>query len=195
MAVLTDFIVEASAGILGVFAGVVLALWTERKRRAHEEARQAERLDIQLADIRDVILSSVVRNTFEAKRLQGLLVDADDPYLFGSAFELAIWEATHEQFVQLASLEQRVLLTRFFDQVRRLMRLIDFQRQVRADVEVRVPVQDAGDRALLEGITSRLKTVAEDMRLDGIVIVADHGGAMHKRLLGLGDSDTVVSNA
>ena len=185
MNLLTNLVVDVTAGLVGVFAGAILALWMDRRARA----RQAEELEAEmredLAQSRKLVISSVVKNTSEAKRLRALLASNEDPYLFQVGFELAVWEATQAQFVRIASLDERVLLTRFFDQVRRLNRLIEFHRDVRAQLEIGQMGIDAGDRALLDDLVRRLKSVADEIRIDGLVVVSDLGDPMHKRLLGM----------
>jgi len=188
MGALVDFVSNAGANLVGVFAGVILALWTDRKREARQEGREQALLDQDLAHSRRLVLSSVVKNTSEAKSLVRALETGDDPYLFQISFELAVWDATQIQFMRLASLDERVLLSRFFDQVGRLIRLIDFHRQLRVQLELRQVGLDAGDRSLLVQSAERLRAVAEDVRIDGLVIVTDLGEPMHKRLLGMQDA-------
>jgi hypothetical protein len=190
-----DFAINTGAGLVGVFAGVVLALWTERRREGRqEEQERASQLE-DLAQSRRLVLSSVVKNTSEAKRLGTTLAKDDDPYLFQVSFELAVWEATQIQFMRLASVDERVLLSRFFDQVGRLIRLMEFHRQLRVQLELRQMALDAGDRALLSQSAQRLRLVADDVRIDGIVVVTDLGDPMHKRLLGMGEIATSPSAA
>jgi hypothetical protein len=181
----TNLVVELAAGLVGVFAGAVLALWADRRTRARHAAEAEAELLEDLAKSRKLVLSSVVKNTSEAKRLRSVLASNDDPYLFQVAFELAVWEATQAQFVRIASLDERVLLTRFFDQVRRLTKLIEFHRQVRAQLEIRQIGLDSGDQALVDDLVGRLKSVADEIRIDGLVVVTDLGDSMHKRLLGM----------
>ena len=88
--------------------------------------------------------------------------------------ELAVWEAAQSQFVRHAPLDDRILLSRFFDQVRRLARLLDFYRDVRAEIG---PEQNEAAPRTCENIAMHLAEVAEDVRLDGVVIVTDHGDA------------------
>jgi hypothetical protein len=192
---LADFFVEATAGLLGVFAGVILALWIDRRARTRKVAEAEATLQEELARSRKLVISSVVKNTSEAKRLRALLVSNEDPYLFQVGFELAVWEATQAQFVRIASLDERVLLTRFFDQVRRLNRLIEFHRGVRAQLEIGQMGIDAGDRALLKDLVRRLKSVADEIRIDGLIVVSDLGDPMHKRLLGMQDPATPATAA
>jgi len=143
---LVDFVVNTAAGLVGVFAGVVLALWTERQRDAKQATKEQAGLQQDLAHSRRLVLSSVVNNTSEAKRLGSVLETDEDPYLFEVSFELAVWEATQIQFMRLAALDERVALSRFFDQVRRLQRLIEFHRQLRVQLELRQSALDMGDQ-------------------------------------------------
>jgi hypothetical protein len=188
-----DFFIEAGAGLVGVFAGAALALWADRRARRHRGEEERARQQEDLANSRRLVISSVVQNTAEAKRMVGLLDDEADPFLFRITLESAVWEATRSQFVRIASVDERVLLTRFFDHVRRLDRLIEFHRQVRADLEVRESAPDRGDRRLLDDLQGQLREVANDIRIDGLVIVTDLGDAMHKRLLGIDPTGTVES--
>ena len=185
MDLVVNFLVETVAGLVGVFAGVVLALWIERRRRERQTAEEKASLREELAQSRKLVLSSVVKNTSEAKRLRGILSDGNDPYLLHLDFEMAVWDATNAQFVSIASLEERVALTRFFDQVRRLVRYASFLREVRAQAELSVTGLDEGDRSLIAGIEEKLCLLADDIRIDGVVVVTDFGDAMHKRLLGM----------
>ena len=187
MGYFVDFAINTGAGLVGVFAGVVLALWTERRREGRQEEQERANQLEDLAQSRRLVLSSVVKNTSEAKQLGTTLAKDDDPYLFQVSFELAVWEATQIQFMRLASVDERVLLSRFFDQVGRLIRLMEFHRQLRVQLELRQMALDAGDRALLSQSAQRLRLVADDVRIDGIVVVTDLGDPMHKRLLGMGE--------
>ena len=185
MGLVADFLVNTSAGLVGVFAGMVLALWTERLREARQQKKEQAALDQDLVHSKRLVLSSVVKNTSEAKALSSALEKDEDPYLFQISFELAVWKATQTQFMQLASVDERVALSRFFDQVGRLNRLMDFHRQLRVQLELRQAGLDAGDRSLLAQSAQRLHVVADDVRIDGLVIVTDLGEPVHKRLLGI----------
>jgi hypothetical protein len=188
MEFLAEFLVELSAGLLGVFAGAALALWADRRTRERRAAEALKQEEQALASSRKLVISSVVKNTSETKRLSRLLEDEQDPYLFQVGFESAVWEATRAEFVRIATVDERVLLTRFFDHVRRLSSLINFHRQVRADIEIRRTALDDGDQRLLGDLRTRLREVANEIRLDGLVIVTDLGDPMHKRLLGIKES-------
>ena len=195
MDLLTNFVIELTAGLAGVFAGALLALWADRRARERQAEEVRAELREDLAKSRKLVISSVVKNTSEAKRLRATLASSEDPYLFQVGFEIAVWEATQAQFVRIASLDERVLLTRFFDQVRRLNRLIAFHRDVRAQLEIGQKGIDAGDRALLEDLVRRLKSVADEIRIDGLVVVSDLGDPMHKRLLGMHEPDAPATAA
>ena len=195
MDLLGNFVLELAAGLVGVFAGALLALWADRRARERGAAEVEAELREDLAKSRKLVISSVVKNTSEAKRLRAVLASDDDPYLFQVAFELAVWEATQAQFVRIASLDERVLLTRFFDQVRRLNKLIEFHRDVRAQLEIGQRGIDAGDQALLDDLMKRLKAVADEIRIDGLVVVTDLGDPLHKRLLGMQDTTAPATAA
>ena len=186
---MTEFLIELSAGLVGVFAGAALALWTDRRARIHRANAEQARLEEELANSRKLVISSVVKNTSETKRLGSLLEGKEDPFLFRVTFESAVWEATRAQFVRIASVDERVLLTRFFDHVRRLSNLIDFHRRVCAELEISPTAPDSGDQKLLDDLRTRLREVANDIRIDGLVIVTDLGDTMHKRLLGIQATD------
>ncbi len=190
-----EFLVELAAGLIGVFAGAALALWADRRARIHHDSEEQARLEAELVDSRKLVISSVVKNASETKRLGELLESEEDPFLFRVTFESAVWEATRAQFVRLASVDERVLLTRFFDHVRRLNKLIEFYRGVCAELEVGTAAPDAGDRMLLDGLRTRLREVANDIRFDTLVIVSDHGDDMHKRLLGIKTTDDAGRNS
>ena len=168
--------------MVGVFAGVMLALWTDRRRQEFADAREVKRKSADFADLREVVLSSVVKDTIEATRIKASLASKSDPFLLEIYLELAVWEAAESQFVRHAPLDDRILLSRFFDQVRRLARLLDFYRDVRAEIG-----HEQNEAALrtCENIAMHVAEIAEDVRLDGIVIVTDHGDATQKRFLGL----------
>jgi hypothetical protein len=179
---MTDFYVSLASNVVGVFVGVVLALWTDRKRQEFVEAREAKRRAAEFADLREVVLSSVVKDTIEATRIKASLASKSDPFLLEIYLELAVWEAAQSQFVRHAPLDDRVLLSRFFDQVRRLARLLDFYRDVRAEIGHE---ENPAAVSTCENIAMHLAEIAEDVRLDGVVIVTDHGDATQKRFLGL----------
>jgi hypothetical protein len=180
-----DFTSKSLAALIGVFAAVVLALWKERKMREAAAARERTRLEMEHADVRRTLLSSVVKNTTMTKRLKRSVGGKSDPYLLQIAFELAVWEAVQAHYVSIAPLDERILFTRFFDQVGRVNQLIEFHRHVRAEVEVGGRNADPGPQRLLASLEERLRTVADDTALDGTVLISDHGEDVHRRILGI----------
>jgi nitrogen fixation-related uncharacterized protein len=177
-----DFLFPIAVNIIGVFVGVVLALWSNRRSQQFADARAAKRRAEEFSDLREVVLSSVMKDTFEAMRVKSTLASKTDPFLLGIYLELAVWEAAQSQFVRFAPLDERILFSRFFDQVRRLARLLDFYRKVRASQRPE-PGTTAGDTA--DDVAKYLAEVAEDVRLDGVIVVSDHGDQTQKRMLGL----------
>ena len=51
--------------------------------------------------------------------------------------------------------------------------------------EISPAARDTADQKLLDDLRNRLREIANDIRIDGLVIVTDLGDAMHKRLLGI----------
>ena len=110
-----------------------LALVVERRRKA-EDTR--ERDDAQMAEyerVIDSILGSVVKNTAEAKRILRLLGGTQCPRLLHADLETAVWYASHGHFTTLCrNVDQRVILSQFFDDVRRLSAFIEFRTKLLA---------------------------------------------------------------
>ena len=182
----TDFIVPIVVNIIGVFVGVVLALWTSRRAEQAADAKEAKRLAAEFADLREVVLSSVVKGTIEATRVKAALESSTDPLVLEIYFELALWEAVQPQFVAHAPLDDRILLSRFFDQVKRLTRLLDFYRKSVASQGVgRGAGSLTNDEHATGNIATHIAELAEDVRYDGIIIITDHGNDVQKRCLGL----------
>ena len=177
-----EFLVPIAVNIVGVFVGVVLALWTNRRSQQFADAREAKRLAEEFANLREVVLSSVIKDTFEAMRVKSALASNSDPFLLGIYLELAVWEAAQTQFMRFAPLDDRILFSRFFDQVRRLARLLDFYRKVRSNQRPELG-NAASDTA--NDVAKYLAEIAEDVRLDGVIVVSDHEDQTQKRLLGL----------
>ena len=182
----TDFIVTIIVNIIGVFVGVVLALWTGRRAEQAADAKEAKRLAAEFADLREVVLSSVVKGTIEATRVKAALASSADPYVLEIYFELAVWDAAQSQFVANAPLDDRILLSRFFDQVRRLSHLLDFYRKsVASHGLARSAGASTNDEHATGNIASHVAELAEDVRYDGFIIITDHGNEVQKRCLGL----------
>jgi len=177
-----DFLFPIVVNVIGVFFGVILALWTNRRSQQFAEASEAKRLAEELANLREVVVSSVIKDTLEAVRVKSTLASSIDPFLLGIYFELAVWEAAQSQFMRFAPLDDRILFSRFFDQVRRLAGLVDFYRKIRSS---RGPVPGAANDDNADQVAKYLAELAEDVRLDGVIVVSDHGDQTQKRMLGL----------
>ena len=177
-----DLLLPIASNVIGVFVGVVLALWSDRRRQHLADAKEVKRLSDELNDLREVIVSSVIKATLEAMRVKSTLSNKNDPLMLEIHFELAVWEAAHSQFVRLAPLDDRILFSRFFDQVRRLARLVDFHRGLLANRDSGL---SSSGYEFSANVAKHLAELAEDVRLDGVIVVSDHGDATQKRILGL----------
>jgi hypothetical protein len=177
-----DLLFPIVVNVIGVFFGVVLALWSNRRSQQFADAREAKRVAEEFANLREIVVSSVIKNTFEAVRVKSTLASNADRFLLGIYFELAVWEAAQSQFVRFAPLDDRILFSRFFDQVRRLARLLDFYRKILAN---QGPVPGAAIDDTANQVAKYLAELAEDVRLDGVIVVSDHGDQAQKRMLGL----------
>jgi hypothetical protein len=62
-------------------------------------------------------------------------------------------------------------------------------------LEIRQIGLDTGDRALLDDLLSRLRSVADEIRIDGLIVVSDLGDPMHKRLLGMREPAASITAA
>ncbi len=182
-----SFIVQTLSGVLAVFVGIWLALIFERRRK-HEDT--VERDALQLAEyerVIDSILGSVVKNTAEAKRILRLVGSTHCPRLLHADLETAVWYASHGHFTSLCrNVDQRVILSQFFDDVRRLSAFVDF----RSDLQAQMTTQgrradDAEVFELAKEVDKHLAALAEDLRFTGVMVITDHGKPVHKRLMGL----------
>ena len=66
---------------------------------------------------------------------------------------------------------------------------------MRAELEIGPVAPGTGDQKLLDDLRTRLREVANDIRFEGLVIVTDHGDAMHKRLMGIKANDVTQNNS
>jgi hypothetical protein len=183
---LVDFVVQALAGIVGVFVGVWLALIADRKRQARDEAvREAERAQ-QSERARYTVLGSVAKNTAEAKRLHTRLDRAKPCELIHTELELAVWDAVQAQFMQAChSVDERVRFAQFFDGVRGLQRYFDFHRNLQLSIAVATDPRDPELATVRQDADQRLRELADDLRLVGVLLVTDYGDPLHRKLLGL----------
>jgi hypothetical protein len=182
-----DFVVQMLSGIVAVFVGIWLALIVERRRRSEDTAEREAAQMVEFERATDSILGSVVKNTAEARRILRLVGSARCPRLLHADFETAVWYASHSHFTGLCrNVDQRVIFSQFFDDVRRLSAFVDF----RTDLHVQITTQrldlDEGEVATLAAsVDKHLLDLAEDLRFCGVLLVTDHGKPVHKRLMGI----------
>ena len=182
-----EFITQTLSGVVAVFVGIWLALIVERRRKTEDTV---ERDAMQVAEyerVIDSILGSVVKNTAEAKRILRLIGSTHCPRLLHADLETAVWYASHGHFTSLCrNVDQRVILSQFFDDVRRLAAFVDF----RSDLQAQMTTQgrrsdDAEVFELAKEVDNHLAALAEDLRFTGYMVITDHGKPVHKRLMGI----------
>ena len=182
-----SFAISTLSGVVSVFVGIWLALIVERRRKTEDTA---EREAAQMAEYErslDSILGSVVKNTAEAKRILRLLASANRPLLLHADLQTAVWYASHGNFTSLCrNVDQRVILSQFFDDVRRLAAFLDFRTTLLAQrMTVGRRADDAEVDSLAEEVDKRLAAMAEDLRFTGVMVITDHGKPVHRRLMGI----------
>jgi hypothetical protein len=189
-----EFVVQTLSGIVSVFVGIWLALIFERRRKT-EDTREREAM--QQADYEraiDSILGSVVKNTAEAMRVLRCLNSTHTPRLLHADLETAVWYASQGHFTSLCrNVDQRVIFSQFFDDVRRLAAFVDFRTDLQASMATNR--RDPGDEealSLLRDVDQHLATLAEDLRFCGVLLVTDHGKPVHKRLMGIAQETATI---
>lgn len=186
-ALAADFAVQTLAGIVGVFAGVLLALVVARRRREQDTLMRDAELMQEFGRVTYTILGSVLKNTAEAKRIHGLLTKRKSQGLIHSGLEVSVWNATQNQFMALCrNVDQRVIFAQFFDGVQRLQAFTDFHRKLQLSITTaKLDRDDLELQKLVGGADQHLADLAEDVRFCGVLLVTDHGQPVHKRLLGI----------
>jgi hypothetical protein len=180
-----EFLVQALAGILGVFVGVWLALVNEKRSRMRDQRERDQQVAMQFDRAMQSMLGSVIKNMAEARRICGL-VDRRGRALIHEGLEMSVWDATQDQFIQLCdSVDKRVLFAQFFNDVRHLQAFCDFHRSLQlviaeAGTSLDAQLADIGIEADLH-----LKDLAEELMLCGRLLIADYGQPVHRRLLGM----------
>ena len=191
-----EFLVQALAGIVGVFVGVWLALRADKRKRDQEEARRNEELAVQFGRATRSLLGSVIKNMAEARRICGLVDRRGADCLIHEGLEVSVWDATQDQFIEVCgSVDKRVLFAQFFNQVRHLQAFCDFHRSLQLATANAGDATDSHLAAIARDADLRLKDLAEDVSLCGRLLIADHGEPVHRRMLGMkpvNAPDTVV---
>ena len=182
-----SFFVQTLSGIVAVFVGIWLALVVERRRKAEDTA---EHEAAQMADFEramDSILGSVVKNTAESRRILRVLQSPRCPRLLHADLETAVWYASHGHFTALCrNVDQRVIFSQFFDDVRRLAAFIDFRTDLHTSlITNRCSPELAEIEHLISDVDRHLANLAEDLRFCGVLLINDHGKPVHKRLMGI----------
>ena len=184
--VLIDFLVQSLSGMVGVFIGVWLALVTDRHRRAREEAERELERGREFARARHTVLGSVAKNSAEAKRLHARVDRRRPNELIHTGLEIAVWDAVQAQFMQSChSIDERVRFAQFFDGVRRLQAFFDFHRDLQLSIAAAHDAHDPELAAVLRDADQRLRELADDLRLIGVLLITDYGEAVHRKLMGL----------
>lgn len=180
-----DFLVQALAGIVGVFVGVWLALVNDKRTRVSDQAERDRQLAVQFDRALQSMLGSVIKNMAEAKRISGL-VERRGRVLIHEGLEMSVWDATQDQFIQLCdSVDKRVLFAQFFNDVRHLQTFCDFHRNLQLTI---ASAGESLDPHLVDiGIEAdlHLKDLADELMLCGKLLISDYGLPVHRRLLGM----------
>lgn len=182
-----SFIVQTLSGIVAVFVGIWLALIFERRRRAEDTAEREAAQQVDFERATDSILGSVVKNTAEARRILRLVGTPRCPQLLHADFETAVWYASHGHFTSLCrNVDQRVIFSQFFDDVRRLSAFVDFRTDLHVQITTqRLDIEEGDVAALAASVDKHLMDLAEDLRFCGVLLITDHGKPVHKRLMGI----------
>lgn len=183
---LVEFVVNTVAGIVGVFAGVWLALITDRHREARVELQRDQERAQQFERARHTVLGSVVKNTSEASRLRKR-IDARKPVeIIHTNLEVAVWSAVQSQFMEAChDIDERVRFAQFFDGVRGLQAYFEFHRDLQLSIAGAADNDDPELAMILRDADQRLRDLSDEQRLNGILLITDFGEQVHKRLLGL----------
>ena len=182
-----DFIIQVLAGVVGVFVGVFLALVLDRRRRVQDAVERDTEQKQGFDRAADCVHGSVVKNTAEAKRILRVLAACKAVQLLHADLESSAWFATQSQFIAYCpSVDQRVMVAQFFDDVRRLQAFADFRSNVLVS-RITTPLQrdDSELGALIADVDRHLADLAEDVRMCGMMLINDHGKPVHKRLIGI----------
>ena len=184
---LAEFIVQMLSGIVAVFVGIWLALIVERRRKAEDSEEREAQQRAEYERVIDSILGSVVKNTAEAKRIIRMLEHSHGHRLVHADLETAVWYASHGHFTSLCQdVDERVILSQFFDDVRRLAAFVDFRTDLQAQMTTQGRrADDAEVFELSKEVDAHLAALAEDLRFTGVMVITDHGKPVHKRLMGI----------
>lgn len=183
---LAEFLVNTVAGIVGVFAGVWLALITERHREARLATEREQERAQQFERARHTVLGSVVKNTSEASRLRKRIESRKPVEIIHTNLEVAVWGAVQSQFMEAChDIDERVRFAQFFDGVRNLQAYFEFHRDLQLSIAGATDNEDPELAMILRDADQRLRDLSDEQRLNGVLLITDFGEPVHKRLLGL----------
>jgi hypothetical protein len=184
--VLVDFVVQSLSGIVGVFLGVWLALLMDRHRRRREEEEREEQRGKLHGRARHTVLGSIVKNVAEAKRLRARLERRKSCELIHSSLEIAVGDAIQSEFMQAChSIDERVLFAQFFDGVRRLQAFFEFHRDLQLSIAGAADAHDPELARVGRDADQHLQELADDLRLNGLLLITDYGEPVHRKMMGL----------
>ena len=183
---LTEFVVNTVAGIVGVFVGVWLALVTDRHREERLESQQDKERARQFKRARHTVLGSVVKNTSEASRLRKRIDERNPVEIIHTNLEVSVWSAVQSQFMDAChDIDERVRFAQFFDGVRGLQAYFEFHRNLQLSIASAADNDDPELALILNDADQRLRDLSDEQRLNGVLLITDFGEPVHKRLLGL----------
>jgi hypothetical protein len=106
---LASFLADTAATVLGVFIGLPLAMWANRKLAERGEQRRQREEEIQLANALEVVAHALTHNRGRFEFLSVVL--ADTHATFDPALDYSAWEATRGEIAPLlrnSELQQRL---------------------------------------------------------------------------------------
>lgn len=181
-----DFSVQALAGIVGVFVGASFALLADRHKHLRDDRRREHETVQQFERALHSILSSVIKNTAEAKRIRTRANRHETRKPIHTLLESSVWDATQDHFMQVCrSVDERIIFAQFFDGVRRLRAFAEFHRDLQITFASATNSKDPELAAIELEADQHLMGLAEDLRLCGVILITDHGQPVHKRMLGM----------
>lgn len=184
--ILVDFSVQALAGIVGVFVGVWLALVADRYKRRRDDRRREDEAVRQFERALHSILGSVVKNTAEARHIHMRASRHEACKPIHAVLESSVWDATQDQFMQMCqNVDERIIFAQFFDGIRRLQAFVEFHRDLQITLAGATDAKDPELAAIGRDADQQLMDLAEDVRLCGVILIADHGQPVHQRMVGM----------
>jgi probable addiction module antidote protein len=170
-----SFVIQTVSGIIAVFIGIWLALVVERKRPAGRRRRERSARD---GRVRPRVRLHRQQRDQEHRRGQALLRLIGTPrcpQMLHADLETAVWYASQSQFTQLCrNVDERVIFSQFFDDVRRLQAFVDFRTNLHVSLlQQRRDMEEFDVQVLTGDVDKHLAALAEDLRFCGVLLVTD----------------------